>query len=133
MFAQALARTARIYGARTAAVSEAGRLTWRDLAGRIGSVAAGLRELGLQPGDRVAVVAGNSPEHLVMMYAVAWAGFVHVPRNTRLTMAEMKQIAEEAEISAIAADGANRDALAALSGAAAKSPILIDLDGGTGQ
>ena len=133
MFAQALARTARIYGARTAVISEAGVLTWRELAGRIGSVAAGLRELGLRPGDRVAVVAGNSPEHLIMMYAVAWAGFVHVPLNTRLAVAEMKQIAAEAEVSAIAADGDNRDALAALSGAVAESPVLIDLDGGTGQ
>ena len=76
MFAQALARTAQIYGNRPATISTAGVQTWRDFVDRIQSVAAGLRGLALQPGDRVAILAGNTAEHLTMMYAVAWAWVV---------------------------------------------------------
>ena len=85
MFAQALARTAQIFGDRPALISPAGRQTWEEFAGRIRSAAHGLRDLGLEPGDKIAVLAANSPEHLTMMYAVPWMGGVLVPLNTRLS------------------------------------------------
>jgi len=114
MFAKALARTAQIYGNRPATISTAGVQTWRDFVDRIQSVAAGLRGLALQPGDRVAILAGNTAEHLTMMYAVAWAGCVLVPLNVRLSAEEMAQIVDESGSSAIAGDGANLRALTSL-------------------
>jgi len=133
MFAQALARTIQVFGDRTAIVSPAGKLTWDNFGARIRSVAGGLRQLGLAPGDRVAVLAGNSPEHLTMMYAISWAGCVLVPLNVRLSVEEMTQIVNEADAAAIAGDVPNRDSLKALAGAAATAPMLIDLDGGADQ
>ena len=133
MFAQALARTAQIYGNRPATISTAGVQTWRDFVDRIQSVAAGLRGLALQPGDRVAILAGNTAEHLTMMYAVAWAGCVLVPLNVRLSGEEMAQIVDESGASAIAGDGANLKALTSLATSVKRTPVWIDLDGETGQ
>lgn len=133
MFAQALARTAQIYGNRPAVISSAGTQTWREFTDRVQSVAAGLQGLALQPGDRVVVLAGNTVEHLTIMYAVAWAGCVLVPLNVRLSAEEMAQIVDESGASAIAGDGANLKALTSLSAAVTQTYVWIDLDGKTGQ
>lgn len=59
--------------------------TWGVFAGRVSAVAAGLRnELGLVPGDRVAIVMRNRPEYLEALYAIWHAGLVAVPVNARL-------------------------------------------------
>ncbi|KPM55926.1 AMP-dependent synthetase [Frankia sp. CcI49] len=45
-------------------------------------LAAGLRALGVAPGDRVAILLENSPEMLISWWAAQWAGAVAVPINT---------------------------------------------------
>ena len=60
-------------------VNEAGRreaLTKRDLAERVGRAAAGLRSLGVEPGDRVAAYLPNMPESVVLVLAAASIGAV---------------------------------------------------------
>ncbi|PXY27900.1 AMP-binding protein [Prauserella muralis] len=62
------------------AVAEAGTtLTYAELACAAGRVAAGLRELGVQPGDRVVTQLPNWWETLVASWAVLLAGAVLVP------------------------------------------------------
>ena len=56
--------------------------TAREVADRAGRLATALRELGVQPGDRVATLVENSPEMLVAWYATIWAGAISVPVNT---------------------------------------------------
>ncbi len=46
--------------------------------------AAGLRALGLQPGDRVGLFMANAPEYLAALWGIWWAGGVAVPINARL-------------------------------------------------
>ncbi len=133
MFAQALARTTQVFANNLAIVSPAGNLNWRDFGRGIRSVAGGLRELGLAPGDRVSVLAGNTPAHHPMMFSNCRGGCVLVPLNVRLSSGEMAQIVDEVEASAIVADGANKDSLAALADAVTGTPKLIDLDGDAGQ
>src|SRR5438105_9011908 len=53
---------------------------WRD----VRCTAAALRALGLQPGDRVAMLVGNGWEYLQSFFAIASAGMVSVPMNLRL-------------------------------------------------
>ncbi len=64
------------------------RRTWADLAERVARIAGGLRALGLEEGDRVAMLALNSDRYLEYFYAVSWAGCVFVPINTRLAPPE---------------------------------------------
>ncbi|WP_199429070.1 AMP-dependent synthetase/ligase [Qaidamihabitans albus] len=48
--------------------------TWAEYAARVANVAAGLRELGVGPGDRVAIHAENRPEWVIADLAVQGLG-----------------------------------------------------------
>ncbi len=48
-------------------------------------------EFGITRGERVAVLAQNSPEHLVVQNACHKAGAINVPLNWRLTATELRQ------------------------------------------
>lgn len=52
------------------------------------SLAAGLRELGLQPGDRLAVTLPNTPAYVITIFAAAKAGLILVPINVRRDRAD---------------------------------------------
>jgi len=66
-----------------------------ELAGRAARLAGAL--LGrsrLEPGDRVAIAAGNSIDYLEILYAAWHAGLVAVPANAKLHGAELGYILE---------------------------------------
>ncbi|HEY6276007.1 MAG TPA: acetoacetate--CoA ligase [Streptosporangiaceae bacterium] len=51
-------------------------LTWEDLAGQVRVLATRLRELGLQPGDRVVSVMPNIPQTVIAMLATTSIGAI---------------------------------------------------------
>jgi acetoacetyl-CoA synthetase len=53
-----------------------GELTWGDLRRRVAATAAGLRRLGVEPGDRVVAYLPNIPEAIVAFFASASIGAV---------------------------------------------------------
>jgi len=66
---------------------------YRALAGRVAVLAANLRgQLGLQPGDRVALIMKNCPEYTELMFACWHAGLTAVPVNAKLAAAEFQYI-----------------------------------------
>ncbi len=78
------------------AVRQCGRVsTWQELADRVARYAAALRNAGIQPGDRVAALAGNSDALYTLLLAIPWAGAILVPLNTRLAGPELAQCLEE--------------------------------------
>ena len=50
---------------------------------------------GLDPGDRVAIVAKNCPDYVEVLYAIWHAGFAAVPANAKLHGAELGYILEQ--------------------------------------
>ncbi|AKM32220.1 AMP-dependent synthetase [Pandoraea faecigallinarum] len=54
------------------------------MAARVGAMQAWLAAQGLVPGDRVAVMLGNSAAQVALIYALMLSGLVWVPVNTRL-------------------------------------------------
>ena len=62
---------------------------WTQFAARVSRLAAGLRNLGVNKGDRVAMLGLNSDRYLEYFFAVPWAGGVFVPINTRLAPPEV--------------------------------------------
>jgi long-chain acyl-CoA synthetase len=59
------------------------RRSWRGIGERVPRLAAGLRSLGANIGDRVAILSLNSDRYLELYLAPAWAGAVVVPLNIR--------------------------------------------------
>ncbi|MEA2934033.1 MAG: hypothetical protein QOD74_679, partial [Variibacter sp.] len=69
--------------------------SYGELAARTARLAGALREqLGLQPGDRVAVVAKNSPDYIELVFAIWHAGLAAVPANAKLHGLELAYIIE---------------------------------------
>jgi long-chain acyl-CoA synthetase len=63
--------------------------TYTELGEQVAKAAEGLRRLGVQPGDRVALVLPNCPQHVVAFYAVLRLGGVVVEHNPLYTAEEM--------------------------------------------
>lgn len=68
--------------------------TWPEFEARIARLAAGLKSLGLADGDRVGLLSLNSDKYLEAMFAIAWAGGVMVPLNTRWALPENRYALE---------------------------------------
>ncbi len=66
------------------------RIGYEQLDERILRLAQGLRERGVQPGDRIAYLGNNHPSFLEAMFATAMLGAVFVPLNTRLAAPEIE-------------------------------------------
>jgi fatty-acyl-CoA synthase len=88
--AQALQRAARRFPEQEALVIDGRRLTYSGLWDSVKHVAAGLRGLGIERGDHVAVCMGNSLEWVQFFYGAAAIGAVTVPVNTRFKAEELK-------------------------------------------
>ena len=63
-------------------------LTWNEAATAARRLGAGLRTLGIKPGDRVMLVAENRPEWLIAEIAILSAGAIAVPAYTTNTIAD---------------------------------------------
>lgn len=82
-------RAVQVSPAALATECGARRRSWTEFGTRVARLAAGLRDVGLGAGDRVAMLALNSERYFEYLFAVAWAGGVLVPINTRLAPPEI--------------------------------------------
>ncbi len=80
------------------------RIEFGALADRTDQLAAGLRRLGVQPGDRVATFAWNTQEHQEAYFAIPGMGAVMHTINIRLAAEQIRYIIGHAEDSVILAD-----------------------------
>ncbi len=67
-----------------------------------------IREIGLVPGDRVAVQVAKSPEALAVYAACAQAGFVFLPLNTAYTADELTYFVENSGAKLVLCDAADQ-------------------------
>jgi acyl-CoA synthetase (AMP-forming)/AMP-acid ligase II len=106
-----LARAATAYAPRTGVIDEPaqpapslGTATYGDIAARVTALQAGLDELGIDRGERVAVVSHNAARLLELFYAVPSSGRVLVPVNFRLRTEEVRYIVEHSGASVLLVD-----------------------------
>jgi acyl-CoA synthetase (AMP-forming)/AMP-acid ligase II len=93
------------------------RIEFMSLANRAEQLAAGLRRLGVKPGDRVATFAWNNQEHQEAYFAIPCMGAVMHTLNIRLSADQLRYIIGHAEDSVIIVDAS----LASVLG-----PVLTD-------
>lgn len=77
------ARAFRIYADRVAVTSEDGEWTYGELGDQVRRLAGALYELGIRPGDRVAVLSETRPEYVQSYAALASLGATIVTLNAR--------------------------------------------------
>ncbi|MEP7193902.1 MAG: AMP-binding protein [Actinomycetota bacterium] len=80
------------------------RLDYLALWSRCGRLAGYLAGLGLQRGDRVAVVAANCHRYLEAYLTIPAAGYVIVPLNTRSALAELEYAVADSQASVLLTD-----------------------------
>ncbi len=97
----ALADAADLWAQREAYVFETGRLTYAEVAAGASGVAAGLTELGIEHGDRVAVLMAGYHHWPSIYFGVTALGAILVPLNTRLTPHELSDLLKRSSARAV--------------------------------
>src|SRR5262244_1383383 len=99
-----LHRAARLFPDKIAVVEGERRYTYRTLAARVHRLSNALRRLGVDKGDKVAVLSPNSHRLLEAFFAVPQLGAILTPLNYRLTTPEFAYILEHSETKVVLVD-----------------------------
>jgi acyl-CoA synthetase (AMP-forming)/AMP-acid ligase II len=117
-----LVRDSLRFGDRTYIATAAAELSFVEHARQVASLAAALRdEYDVQPGDRVAIAAANSPEWITAFWAAASLGAITIGFNAWWARGEVAYALGHAEPKVVIAD-AKRAAV--LAGAGVAVPVL---------
>jgi long-chain acyl-CoA synthetase len=96
-------------------------VTWRDFRDEVLRLASGLVGLGLEPGDRVALMLPNRIEHVLADQAVLHAGGIPVTFYATLAPDQIRYVASDCGVRLAVLDGASE--------LARWEPLLADLPG----
>ena len=94
-FVDPLSRAQKLFANHVAMVSGDVRMTYAETWSRCRRLAGALTQFGVQPGDRVAILALNSHQYLEVYMAVPASGRVVVPLNTRHAEPELRYALED--------------------------------------
>jgi O-succinylbenzoic acid--CoA ligase len=100
--------------------------TWRQLDAAVGGWQRWLEGQGVGPGARVATLAWNRPELLLLWFALGRLRATLVPLNARLTAAELSPLVERAEARLVLVDDELRERLPGGRPFPAPPAVLVD-------
>lgn len=103
------------------------QFSFAALDGQSTRLAHALRDLGVRPGDRVAVVAGNRPAFALSWLAIAKAGAAMVPVNPAYRLGDAQHLISHAGVKLAIADQERHDLLRQV-GARLKAPLQLVID-----
>jgi fatty-acyl-CoA synthase len=104
LVADFLRRAVHLYPNRAAIIDRDRRFTYAQFQERVNRLANALAALGVQKGDRVALLAPNDHRFLECFYGVPAIGAVLVPLNYRLVPSDFTYIINHAEATAFIID-----------------------------
>src|SRR5258708_3791037 len=87
---QGLCRALQVRPHGPATIDGERRRSWQEVRDRVARLSSGLRELGMRPDDRVAVLAHNCDVFYDCYFAILGGGGVIVPLNPRLAPPELQ-------------------------------------------
>jgi fatty-acyl-CoA synthase len=123
-----LERTVRVFPNKTAVVYGDNRWTYAQFAERVGRFAGALVRAGVEPGDRVAVLAPNVPELLEAHFAVLRVRAALVAINTRLRAREVGDILDHSGARVVLVDPELAPRVVDAPGGLAARPTLVNLE-----
>ncbi len=107
-----LRRAARDAPSRAAIIADDETLSYAELAAAADGIAARLGELGVTPGDRVAIWATKSWRAVAAAYGAMRAGAAYVPIDPQAPVARARQVLESARCRVLCAEGSRLERLA---------------------
>lgn len=124
----ALDRAAQRWPERVAVDFLGASTTYRELADAVARGAQVLLDLGVRPGDRVALVMPNCTGHVIAFYAALRIGAVVVEHNPTYTAGELAhQLADSGAVVALVWEKAVPRVLESLPRTALKAVVAVDL------
>ena len=126
-------KSARTFPEKLALCQEEREWTYAEANSRINSLANGLRGIGLEKGEKVAILAFNCPQFLETLFACFKAGLCTVPINLRLHPSEYSYIVDHSDCAAIVFSEDFREPLSALGGHLPKVRHFICLSDGLNE
>lgn len=111
-----LAKRARLQPDQVGLIYAGREISYREWNERANRAANACRGLGVQPGDRVGLLAMNSPAFLECFFGLAKIGALVVPLNWRLAAPELVGICRDAGITALVYDAEYAGTVAAMAG-----------------
>ena len=99
--AERLVEIARSKGDELAVKFEGDSFTFEELLARVYRLVNGLKDLGIQKGDRIAILSQNCHQYRELFWAVALGGFMIVPINYRLAAREIAYILNDSGAKAL--------------------------------
>ncbi|MEM9288470.1 MAG: AMP-dependent synthetase/ligase [Pseudomonadota bacterium] len=76
-------------------------ISWREAASQVAKMATALKKLGIESGDRVAIIANNRPEWCIADLAIMAIGGISVPVYTTYTERDYTHVLEDSGAKAI--------------------------------
>ncbi|TAK36420.1 MAG: AMP-dependent synthetase [Chloroflexota bacterium] len=99
--ADSLERDAQQFPDKLAVIFKDQRCTYRDYDEQVNRIGNALRSLGVERGDRVAIMLGNRPEWLFSFYGIMKLGAIAVPINVMLKGEEVRYILGNSQAKAV--------------------------------
>ncbi|MEX0284018.1 MAG: class I adenylate-forming enzyme family protein [Paracoccaceae bacterium] len=113
-----------------ATIFEGQHTTHAAFADRVARIAAVLRQKGIQPGDRIAILAEGSDRYVQILFAIWWAGGVINPVNARWSVAEIAYSLRDSETTILFVDSAFAEVAAELRLETPSLETVIHMDAG---
>jgi long-chain acyl-CoA synthetase len=129
---QGIHRAVQLYPDQAALLGDGVACTWRTFADRIARLAGVIQARGVAPGERVAMLAGNSPRFVEFYFATLWAGAVMVPVNTRWALPEKVHCLNDSGACLLFADAAGHADAPALLAHCPALRSVVHTDAGVG-
>lgn len=99
--AAAFDAAASAYPDRLYLLAESGSLSYAEVQARSMDIAAGLVALGVEVGDRIALLVDNRPEYVAIKFAIARIGAIAVPLNYSYKTDEIRERLEQSGASVV--------------------------------
>lgn len=109
-----LRRAAQINPDGIATIFQERQQSWSQMADRVARLAGALQGLGMETGDRVALLSLNSDRFIEYFYATVWGGGTMMPMNIRWAPAECAYALNDAGAKILLVDDAFKDAALAI-------------------
>jgi crotonobetaine/carnitine-CoA ligase len=107
--------------------------TWREVLSNIQRAANGLLDLGVRPGERVAIMMGNRPEFVWVHLGIVFIGALSVPVNTSQRGATLEHILTNSDSVVVVFEEELKDAVLAVKDQLPSLRATVVADGQAGN